>query len=502
MGIYFESLQQFQTKGGLKASTITANQLLPAVVAHMQRMDRQFTLQVNGRLPKSMDALLEEVFALCHLQQPFYTQHCASRSSRYRNVSKNRVKIEFTMKYRMTREEEKWVVTEIRRVLGQIVQDAMSAVEKIVAVHDYIVRTYDYEMETKGSPFTVYTFMHEKQGVCMAYALLFEKMMDELGIACYYVVGQADGEGDLGHAWNMVQLEGEWFHVDATWNDLGKRTKAHAIRYRYFLRSDVFMKRDHSWNLAHYPPCVSERFAGLADVYDAVLYDGRLYFPHPKTAKLVSCELIGKSAFVKKKLLDARVQFCTKVGDILYFSHFDKGGSLYSFHFQSAAHACVEAQQVERIQDAEQQLVVHFKSGDVQIIEQEADQVCATSKNKGVATVVDFMQFDQCSLGSYEGILQPVCFKGANGIELFIQQEVRQLTVDLVVQPNEWVDLKMTTARKPLKMEQSIQLTLPLAVIGQVDEIRVEHGESLSYEVRDDSVLLTLERGGRLLLKA
>ena len=83
MTIYFETLQQFQASGGMKATTITAKQLLPAVVAHMQRMDRKFTLQVNGRLPKSMDALLEEVFDLCHLQQPFYTQHCANRSLRY-----------------------------------------------------------------------------------------------------------------------------------------------------------------------------------------------------------------------------------------------------------------------------------------------------------------------------------------------------------------------------------------------------------------------------------
>ena len=67
MAVYFETLQQFQASGGMKATTITAKQLLPAVVAHMQRMDRKFTLQVNGRLPKSMDALLEEVFDLCHL---------------------------------------------------------------------------------------------------------------------------------------------------------------------------------------------------------------------------------------------------------------------------------------------------------------------------------------------------------------------------------------------------------------------------------------------------
>ena len=89
MGIYYESLEQFMQKGGLKQTTITAKQLLPAIVAHMVRMDRKFTLHVNGRLPKPMNEMLDEVFELCHLQQPFYTQHCASRKSRYVSVSKN-----------------------------------------------------------------------------------------------------------------------------------------------------------------------------------------------------------------------------------------------------------------------------------------------------------------------------------------------------------------------------------------------------------------------------
>lgn len=500
MGIYFESLQQFQAKGGLKASTITAQQLLPAVVAHMQRMDRHFTLQVNGRLPKSMDTLLEDVFAICHLQQPFYTQHCASRSSRYRNVSKNRVKIEFTLKYRMTRDEEKWVVTEIRRVLRRIIHAQMSTVEKVAAVHDYIVRTYDYEMETNGSPFTVYTFMQEKQGVCMAYALLFEKMMDELGIPCYYVVGHAEGEGDLGHAWNMVQLDGEWFHVDATWNDLGKRTKKHAIRYRYFLRSDEFMKHDHVWNLAHYPPCVSERFSKLADVYDAVLYEGRLYFPHPKTAKLVSCSLNGKSAFTRKQVLDAKVQYCTLANSMLYFSHFDDRGYLYELNLQTGACNCVVTQQVERIEENETQWTVHFSTNETHIIPRAELQEAAVNEEPVNAAVVEFMQFDHCSFGSYEGAMQPVCFQGTNGIVLLVQQAVRQLTVDLVVQRNEWVDVQITTNRKPLMLEKLVQLKLPIAVIGNITNVRAEHGESLAFEIVDDYVVLTIERSGKLLL--
>lgn len=500
MGIYFESLQQFRAKGGLKATTITPQQLLPAVVAHMQRMDRQFTLHVNGRLPKPIDVLLDEVFGLCHLQQPFYTQHCANRSSSYRNVSKNRVKVEFTLKYRMTRNEAKWVVDEIRRVLARIVNASMNEVEKVVAVHDYIVRTYEYEMETNGSPFTVYTFIHEKQGVCMAYALLFEKMMEEIGISCYYVIGKADGEGAVGHAWNMVQLDGEWFHVDATWNDLGKCTKANAIRYRYFLRSDEFMKQDHSWNLDHYPPCVSERFVGLADLYDAVLYNNKLYFPHPKTAKLVSCALTGQAALVKKKVFDARVQYCSVVGDQLYFSNFDNGGYLYQFDLLTETAECLASEQVVRIEEEETQIVVNFVNGETLVIERDAMQANVASKEEAVqAFTVEFMQFDNCSFGSYEGRLQPVCFKGANGIELHIQQEVRQLTADLVIQPRQWIDVQLTSARKPLKVEKLVLLTLPIHLVGQVSAIREEHGEIIPIEVRNELVFIKIERSGKLL---
>ena len=161
MGIYYESLEQFMQKGGLKQTTITANQLLPAIVAHMVRMDRTFTLNVNGRLPKPMNEMLDEVFELCHLQQPFYTQHCASRKTRYLQVSKNRVKIEFTFTYRMSRDDEKWVVQRIETIIQTIIRDKMTDLEKVVAVHDYIVRNFQYEMNTTGSPFTVLTFMKE-----------------------------------------------------------------------------------------------------------------------------------------------------------------------------------------------------------------------------------------------------------------------------------------------------------------------------------------------------
>ena len=494
MAIYFETLQQFQASGGMKATTITAKQLLPAVVSHMQRMDRKFTLQVNGRLPKSMDALLKEVFDLCHLQQPFYTQHCASRSFRYMSISKNRVKIDFTLKYRMSREEEKWVVGEIRRLLKQITHTKMSAVEKVVAVHDYIIRAYDYEMQTQGSPFTVYTFMHEKQGVCMAYALLFEKMMEELGIPCYYVVGKADGESDLGHAWNMVQLDGEWYHVDATWNDLGTRTSMHEIRYRYFLRSDEFFKRDHQWNLDHYPPCTSDRFEKLASLYDAALCDGTLYFPHPKTAQLMTMDL---SKLVFKKELDVRVQYCTMHDKNLYFSNYSDHGYLYRYDVEAKVLQKLSDEKVTRIKSDEARIVVTYENDEPFIIakSESGEETLEATKNSP-DIVVPFITFGDSWFGSYEGKEACPGFESEDGMRLFLQDSLKQLTVDLLL--HQGLEINMKTMRKEVQLTKPAILTIPKSFIPSGTQLRLPSGQLLEYVERPDAIEVRLERSTKI----
>ena len=495
MAIYFESLQQFKENGGLKASTITAKQLLPAVVAHMQRMDRKFTLHVNGRLPKSMDALLEEVFALCHLQQPFYTQHCASRHSRYMNVSKKRVKIEFTLKYRMTREEEKWTVDEIQRILATIVTENMTTVEKIIAVHDYIIRAYDYEMQTEGSPFTVYTFMHERQGVCMAYALLFEKMMELLDIPCYYVVGKADGESDLGHAWNMVQLDGEWYHIDATWNDLGKRTKGHEIRYRYFLRSDDFMKRDHQWNFDHYPMCKSERFEALSNLYDVAFVDGQLYFPHPKTGFLMKMD---PHILSFQSLLDTRVQNCTVFDGELYVSNYDDHGFLYRYNWTTQQLELLDKRFVERIWCNESTCIVTFNEGEPFILERLQEQHKTDTLQQLIADIeVPLLSFGDSWFASYEGERKCVAFQSEDGVRLIVPQPIEQLTLD--IQCHKGLDIKMTSKRKDVVLQEAATLIMPKSLLPPIKNIRVQPGQAVNYIEENDSLHLKIERNTKIL---
>ena len=42
--------------------------------------------------------------------------------------------------------------------------------------------------------------------------------MEQLGVPCIYVEGNAR-DGDEGHAWNIVEINGEQYYVDATNGD-------------------------------------------------------------------------------------------------------------------------------------------------------------------------------------------------------------------------------------------------------------------------------------------
>ena len=68
-----------------------------------------------------------------------------------------------------------------------------------------------------------------------------------------------DGAARDCHAWNLVQIDGAWYHVDATWDD-PTPDRAGYIRYNYFLKGDDYMRRNQhsSWTASH--ACTSTKY--------------------------------------------------------------------------------------------------------------------------------------------------------------------------------------------------------------------------------------------------
>ncbi|MEK4699750.1 transglutaminase domain-containing protein [Solibacillus sp. FSL R7-0668] len=504
MKSYFISYEDFKAKdGSIKSSTITYEELLAVLTMHMERLDKQFSLTINGHLPKPLHEILDDAFAQSHLYHAFYTQHCANRSYRYRSLSKNRVKVDFTLSYRMNRTQEKDMLAEMDAVLARITTPGMSTLEKIVAVHDYIVRTYSYELHTKGSPFSVSTFMAEKRGVCMAYALLFEKMMDRLEIPCIYVIGKADGEGDAGHAWNLVKLDGQWYHVDVTWDDIGHAYEQHEIRYRYFLLTDDQMATNHQWDLDLYPPCTSDRFHIFHHLYDACIAGDKLIYPHPKTACLTAMSLKTLKA---RKLADTRVQHCTFANGLVYVSNYSDGATLYAYDVETAEMTKLGTDQVKSIVKDFHEVVVTYENGQkeqiklnptAQTIEAELNTV--NEPDETHYTEVMMMSLGDSWLATFDEASETlIALKSADGVALFINEPVKQLTVSLAL--DKGIQLQMTTNRKPVQFKQAAKLIMPIQLVAN-DLPALQKQFADQFVVKEQSVILEVNRGLHVKMK-
>ena len=146
--------------------------------------------------------------------------------------------------------------------IDQCVQPGMSDYEIAKALHDYVVLNTAYgfpsDVPRPTAVYSGYFSLLWGCGVCTDYAMAYQLLMDMAGIPCGMVTNAS-------HAWNIVQLDGEWYHVDTTWDDPTPNREGY-VRYDYFLKSDSYMSQDHfDYESEH--PCTSTKYdnANLPD---------------------------------------------------------------------------------------------------------------------------------------------------------------------------------------------------------------------------------------------
>lgn len=122
-------------------------------------------------------------------------------------------------------------------------------------MHDYLINNACYDLS--------YTYYYPEgvllygTGVCQSYSLAYQILMEEMGIECLYVTGVA-GDDDTAHSWNLVNIDGRWYHVDCTWDDpVAMDSDGNVLegyeRHDYFCIYDDEMAQDHTWEQALYP---------------------------------------------------------------------------------------------------------------------------------------------------------------------------------------------------------------------------------------------------------
>lgn len=114
--------------------------------------------------------------------------------------------------------------------------------EKALAAHDYLMTAcaYNWAIATgTGTPgeqvYSAYGALVDGDAVCQGYALAYKAILSQMGIGCITVSSES-----MNHMWNLVYLDGAWYHVDVTWDDPTPDVEGGG-RHACFLRSDAGM---------------------------------------------------------------------------------------------------------------------------------------------------------------------------------------------------------------------------------------------------------------------
>lgn len=147
-------------------------------------------------------------------------------------------------------ELELQILDKASQIYSEVVTDDMSEYEKELALHDYLIANCSYDSgalraipkpsENSDNP---YGALVNGQAICKGYTTTFYLFMGMAEIPCI-IIHSADTDGEE-HAWNAVQLDGDWYYVDATWDDPVPDVDGRLIEHTYFNVSKKFMLEKH-----------------------------------------------------------------------------------------------------------------------------------------------------------------------------------------------------------------------------------------------------------------
>ena len=116
------------------------------------------------------------------------------------------------------------------KVLSKIPENT-SDIEKIRYIHDYLIDHITYDGNVLTGTSSSFTALLEGRALCEGYARAFEYLAKKLGFEAIKISGKV-GINKEDHAWNMIKIDDNWYHIDCTWDDNTPN------RYTYFLLSD------------------------------------------------------------------------------------------------------------------------------------------------------------------------------------------------------------------------------------------------------------------------
>lgn len=175
----------------------------------------------------------------------------------------------------------------VSSIIHSQIHEGMTDYEKELALHDYLVLHCKYSenvnQDEKSDIYRAYGALVNGDAVCNGYAEAMQLLLRCVGVESRFVVGYGkttNGEW-IEHAWNLVKLEGKWYHLDSTWDDPAPDQEG-VVVHPYFNVTDDILLENHKWEAEDYPKAEDmtenyylkqKKYFTAMDAYQSAAYD-------------------------------------------------------------------------------------------------------------------------------------------------------------------------------------------------------------------------------------
>ena len=234
-----------QTEAGesLAKSIVNSNEVVSAIRAGLREYSSRITVSFSygdsilDDLPTLTDEWIEA--ALQETDDPREGDYIRYQYGGYESVCRCEKRngsydyaVEIIPEYYSYLVWEQEVTERLAQVYQELaLENCVADEEKIRLIYDYVRTHVSYDrVHQKNAHYhaksTAYAALIRHSATCQGYCTLLYRMLRENGVNCRVVTGTGvDDSGEQLHAWNIVELGGQWYHLDATWDAGGEERR-------------------------------------------------------------------------------------------------------------------------------------------------------------------------------------------------------------------------------------------------------------------------------------
>ncbi|MEB2300449.1 DUF5050 domain-containing protein [Lysinibacillus xylanilyticus] len=291
------------------------------VEKHISTFDPNFTVMYRGKLDwDTFEEQVNDLYNILNFVNPYTTGYIQEYNWEAWEVD-NGYEVEFDFTYITDAKKEKKIDAYVQEFAKKFITDDMDDFHRAKAVNDFVVQLATYTDKGDSQGQSVYELISNETGVCQAYALLAYRLFLAAGLDAKYVYGYSDNQL---HAWNLVSVNGDWYHIDTTWNDITP-IEPYAISYAYFLVNDEKLSEDHIWANENYFAATSNAYDFMHDMWYADTVGNVIYYNDMNDNMVYAYDLAAKQ---NRQVTETACYYLAAFEDAIYCSDYDNAGFL------------------------------------------------------------------------------------------------------------------------------------------------------------------------------